>query len=61
MHFRIKPFNDIVKEMYDGHGHFHEGDAGIDLFIIQEQITLNNNKEILKNNLLRYEKEYKKY
>ena len=38
MHFRIKPFNDIVKEMYDGHGHFHEGDAGIDLFIIQEQI-----------------------
>ena len=38
MHFRIKPFNDIVKEMYDGHGQFHEGDAGIDLFIIQEQI-----------------------
>ena len=32
------PFNDIVKEMYDGHGHFHEGDAGIDLFIIQKQI-----------------------
>ena len=38
MHFRIKPFNDIVKEMYAGHGYFHEGDAGIDLFIIQEQI-----------------------
>ena len=38
MHFRIKPFSDIVKEMYAGHGYFHEGDAGIDLFIIQEQI-----------------------
>ena len=38
MHLRIKPFNALIKNMYNGHGHFHEGDAGIDLFIIEEQI-----------------------
>ncbi|GIS54687.1 hypothetical protein Ct9H90mP29_17290 [bacterium] len=38
MHLRIKPFNALIKDMYNGHGHFHEGDAGIDLFIIEEQI-----------------------
>ena len=38
MHLRIKPFNDLIKDMYNGHGHFHKGDAGIDLFIIEEQI-----------------------
>jgi len=37
MDLRIKPFNDVVKEMYQTHGHFHEGDAGLDLFIIDEQ------------------------
>ena len=24
--------------MYKNHGHFHEGDAGLDLFIIENQI-----------------------
>ncbi len=38
MDLRIKPFNDVVKEMYQTHGHFHEGDAGLDLFIIDAQI-----------------------
>ena len=37
MKLRIKPFNDVVKEMYQKHGHFHKGDAGLDLFIIDEQ------------------------
>ena len=37
MKLRIKPFNDVVKEMYQTHGHFHKGDAGLDLFIIDEQ------------------------
>jgi len=37
MKLRIKPFNDVVKEMYQTHGHFHNGDAGLDLFIIDEQ------------------------
>ena len=24
--------------MYDNHGHFHDGDAGLDLFVIKEQL-----------------------
>ena len=38
MHLKIKPFSDLVRAMYFNHGHFHDGDAGIDLFIIKEQV-----------------------
>ena len=38
MRLRIKQFNNETREIYDGHGHFHEGDAGIDLFIINKQL-----------------------
>ncbi len=37
MKLKIKPFNEIVKNMYTDHGHFHQGDAGLDLFIASEQ------------------------
>ena len=37
MNLKIKPFNPNIKSMYKDHGHFHDGDAGIDLFIIEEQ------------------------
>jgi len=37
MHLKIKPFNRSVKSLYENHGHFHDGDAGIDLFVIEEQ------------------------
>ncbi len=37
MDLKIKPFNAAVKELYAHHGHFHDGDAGIDLFVINEQ------------------------
>ena len=33
MKLKIKPFNDNIKKYYLNHGHFHKGDAGIDLFI----------------------------
>ena len=38
MHLKIRPFNVEVKAMYENHGHFHDGDAGLDLFVINEQI-----------------------
>ncbi len=38
MQLRIKPISDSVRKMYENHGHFHDGDAGLDLFIIDEQI-----------------------
>jgi len=37
MKLKIKPFNDFVKDMYVNHGHFHAGDAGLDLFIASNQ------------------------
>ncbi len=37
MHLKIKPFNDTIKSLYKNHGHFHEGDAGIDLFVVEKQ------------------------
>ena len=37
MHLKIKPFNSDVRDRYERHGHFHDGDAGIDLFVIDEQ------------------------
>ena len=33
MKLKIKPFTDHVKLMYQNHGHFHDGDAGLDVYI----------------------------
>ena len=38
MNIKIKPKSEAVESMYKNHGHFHEGDAGLDLFIIENQI-----------------------
>ena len=38
MFLKIKPFNSSIREMYENHGYFHYGDAGLDLFIVQEQV-----------------------
>ena len=37
MHLKIKPFNNSIRSLYENHGNFHDGDAGIDLFVIEEQ------------------------
>ena len=37
MHLKIKPFNNSIRSLYENHGSFHDGDAGIDLFVIEEQ------------------------
>ena len=31
----IKPHNDTTREFYRSHGHFHEGDAGLDLYVLE--------------------------
>ena len=38
MKLRIKAFNERAKELYENHSHFHSGDAGLDLFVIEDQI-----------------------
>ena len=37
MNLKIKPFSHKVRHYYENHGHFHEGDAGIDIFVIKTQ------------------------
>ena len=37
MFLKIKPFEKKVWDLYEKHGHFHEGDAGLDLYIINKQ------------------------
>ena len=32
----IKPINDTAREFYQSHGHFHEGDAGLDLYVLED-------------------------
>ena len=32
----IKPNNDIALEFYRSHGHFHTGDAGLDLYVLED-------------------------
>ena len=38
MHLKIKPRNNLVSRMYEKHGQFHVGDAGLDLFVIEDKI-----------------------
>ena len=37
MNLNIKPFNTQVNQMYKNHGHFHDGDAGLDIYVINKQ------------------------
>ena len=39
MILNIKPFNSSVKKIYENHGHFHKGDAGLDVYVITEQLV----------------------
>ena len=34
MHLKIKPKSELISKMYEEHGQFHDGDAGLDLFIV---------------------------
>ena len=37
MKLYIKALNEVAREMYTHHGHFHIGDAGLDLYVIKDQ------------------------
>ena len=37
MFLKIKPLDKKVWDLYENHGHFHKGDAGLDLYIISKQ------------------------
>ena len=37
MKLLIKPLNEVTQGMYENHGHFHDGDAGLDLYVVEDQ------------------------
>ncbi len=37
MKLLIKPLNDLAKKYYSNHDHFHKGDAGLDLYVLENQ------------------------
>ena len=37
MKLYIKSLNDTARQCYTDHGHFHAGDAGLDLFVLEAQ------------------------
>jgi dUTP pyrophosphatase len=36
MKLKIKTLNDKAAELYADHGHFHDGDAGLDLYVLED-------------------------
>ena len=37
MNLNIKPLNKVAENFYSNHGHFHDGDAGLDLYVIYDE------------------------
>ena len=61
MHLKIKPRNNLVSRMYEEHGQFHVGDAGLDLFVVEEQIIKGGKTELINLGISCETKEKKPY
>ena len=61
MHLKIKPRNNLVYRMYEEHGQFHVGDAGLDLFVVEEQIIEGGKTELINLGISCETKEKKPY
>ena len=48
MKLNIIALNDISRSMYENHGHFHDGDAGLDLYILENIIFMPQETKIIK-------------
>ncbi len=51
MHLKIKSLTQKAKDFYENHGHFHQGDAGLDLFIIDSLTIIPGETAIIKSNI----------
>ena len=48
MQLLIKTLNKTAERMYSSHGHFHDGDAGLDLYILEETTVLSGETKLIK-------------
>ena len=51
MHLKIKSLTQKAKDFYENHGHFHQGDAGLDLFIIDSMTIPPGETAKIKSNI----------
>ena len=49
MHLKIQPLSLQVRNLYENHGHFHDGDAGLDLFVIDSLTVLPGETALIKS------------
>ena len=48
MRLLIKTLNKVANKMYRSHGHFHNGDAGLDLYILEKTIISAGETKLIK-------------
>ena len=48
MKLKIKTLNKTANELYENHGHFHDGDAGLDLYILEDQTFIPGETKLIK-------------
>ena len=48
MHLFIKTLNETASKMYTSHGHFHDGDAGLDLYVLEDTVILVGETKLIK-------------
>ena len=48
MRLKIKTLNKAANELYENHGHFHDGDAGLDLYILEDQTFIPGETKLIK-------------
>ena len=48
MNLLIKTLNKIASNMYASHGHFYDGDAGLDLYILKDEKIVAGETKLIK-------------
>jgi dUTP pyrophosphatase len=48
MKLKVKPLKDTARILYENHGHFHNGDAGLDLYVLEDQIFVPGETKLIK-------------
>ena len=48
MKLLIKTLNSEAKKMYSSHGHFHNGDAGLDLYVLEDIVFNPGETKLIK-------------
>ena len=51
MHLKITTLSESAQDLYKNHGHFHQGDAGLDLFIIDALTIAPGETALIKSHI----------